>query len=76
MYNLVLLPVRSLDILAGKDRVVVDHTLLLTNMRLRVGIELGSLVCEVEVDGVHSMPGANVVGDESEDDRTNGTTAD
>lgn len=52
MYNLVLLPVRSLDILAGKDRVVVDHTLLLTNMGLRVGIELGSLVCEVEVDGV------------------------
>jgi hypothetical protein len=44
--------VHGLNILASKNGVVVDLVLLHTNVRLGVGIELGSLVCEVEVDGV------------------------
>jgi hypothetical protein len=50
--HLVLLAVHGLNILASKNGVVVDLVLLHTNVRLGVGIELGSLVCEVEVDGV------------------------
>jgi hypothetical protein len=49
--HLVLLAVHGLNILASKNGVVVDLVLLDTNVRLSVGIELGSLVCEVEVDG-------------------------
>jgi hypothetical protein len=44
--------VHGLNILASKNGVVVDLVLLDTNVRLSVGIELGSLVCEVEVDRV------------------------
>jgi hypothetical protein len=50
--HLVLLAVHGLNILASKNGVVVDLVLLDTHVRLGVGIELGSLVCEVEVDGV------------------------
>jgi hypothetical protein len=50
--HLVLLTVHGLNVLASKNGVVVDLVLLHTNVRLGVGIELGSLVCEVEVDRV------------------------
>jgi hypothetical protein len=42
----------SLDILASKDRVVVNDMLLRTDVRLGVSVQLLGLVCEVEVDGV------------------------
>jgi hypothetical protein len=44
--------VHSLDILASKDRVVVDDMLGGTDVRVGVGIELRGLVGEVEVDRV------------------------
>jgi hypothetical protein len=50
-YSLVLLAVHSLDVLARKDRIVVDDVLS-TDVGLGVGIELGGLVREVEVDWV------------------------
>lgn len=50
-YNLVLLAVHSLNVLARKDRVIVNDVLS-TDVGLRVGVELGGLVREVEVDRV------------------------
>jgi hypothetical protein len=55
--NLVLLAMHSLDVLASKDRVVVDDMFLRTDVRLGVCVELLGLVCEVEVDGVGPCEG-------------------
>jgi hypothetical protein len=44
--------VHSLNILASKDRVIVDDMLTRADVRLGVGIELRGLVGEVEVDRV------------------------
>jgi hypothetical protein len=80
--------VHSLEILARKNRIVVNRILRNTNMGLSVSIELLSLGCEVEVDGVrpsegeedegnaHGVPGADLVGHVAEDDGDDGATAD
>jgi hypothetical protein len=80
--------VHGLNILASKNGVVVDLVLLDTNVRLSVGIELGSLVCEVEVDGerprkseedqwnAHGVSGADLVGNVAENDGDDCATAD
>jgi hypothetical protein len=83
----VLLRPHSLDILASDDGVVINRALLHANMALGVSIELLGLGREVEVDGVapreeeedernaHGVPGADLVGDVSEDDGDDGAAA-
>jgi hypothetical protein len=56
-YSLVLLSAHRLHILARKDGVVVDGTLLDTDVRLGVCIELLGLVGEVEVERVGPCEG-------------------
>ena len=88
LYNLVLLSPHSLDILARKDRVVINSALLRGDVGVGVCIELLGLGCEVEVDGVrpgeseedegdaHGVSGADFVGDVAENDGDDGSTAD
>ena len=75
-----------LNILVGKDRVVVNSTLGGTDMALTVSIELTALD-QVKVDGVrpgdreederdaHSLPGTDVISNVAKNDRTDSTTA-
>lgn len=84
-YRLVLLVAHSLDVLAGKDRVIIDDAID-ANMRFGVGIELLGLGGEVEVEwerpreseedqrNAHGMPGADLICHVSEDDGDDGTT--
>lgn len=51
-YRLSLLVAHGLDILGGKDGVLVNGALASANMAVGVGIELSSAVGEVEVDWV------------------------
>lgn len=55
--SLVLLAMSRLNVLAGKDRVVVDDVLSRADVGLGVGIELLGLAGEVEVDGVGPSEG-------------------
>lgn len=52
MRNLKLLAVSNLDILASKNRVVVDDVLGSADVGLGVSVKLLGLASEVEVDGV------------------------
>ena len=55
--SLVLLAMSRLNVLAGKDRVVVDDVFRSSNVGLSVGVELLGLAGEVEVDGVGPSEG-------------------
>lgn len=55
--SLVLLAMSRLNVLAGKDRVVVDDVLSRADVGLGVGIELLGLAGEIEVDGVGPSEG-------------------
>lgn len=78
----------SLNILAGKNGVVVNDILSSADMGLGVSVKLLGLAGEVEVDGVrpseseederdaHGVPGANLIGNIPKNDGDDGTTAD
>jgi hypothetical protein len=88
LYSLVLLSVHGLDVFRCEDGVIVNGTFLLADVRLGVRIELLRLGGEVEVDRIrpgeckedegnaHGVPGADLVGNVSENDWDDCTTTD